>query len=530
MSEHLRAARRALLSVSDKTGLSEIAAALLRHGVEMISTGGTAKALAAMGIKVIDVSDVTGFPEIMDGRVKTLHPKVHGGLLAMRDNPEHNAAMERHGIRPIDLLVVNLYPFEETVRKGASYADCIENIDIGGPAMIRAAAKNHADVAVVVDPEDYSALIAQLDAHGGATTLAIRQELAAKAYARTAAYDAAIANWFAGTLGDPAPSWRAFGGRLAETLRYGENPHQSAAFYRSPDTRAGVATARQVQGKQLSYNNINDTDAAYECVAEFDPARTAAIVIVKHANPCGVAESATLADAYRKALACDPVSAFGGIVALNRTLDAEAARAITEIFTEVIIAPDATDEAIAIIGAKKALRLLLAGGLPDPRAAGMTMKTVAGGMLVQSRDNAVADDMNLKVVTKRAPTERELADLRFAFRVAKHVKSNAIVYAKGCATVGIGAGQMSRVDAARIAARKAQDAAREAKLPEPLTKDSVVASDAFIPFADGLLVAIEAGATAVIQPGGSMRDDEVIKAANDHGIAMVFTGTRHFRH
>jgi phosphoribosylaminoimidazolecarboxamide formyltransferase/IMP cyclohydrolase len=450
--------------------------------------------------------------------------------LAIRDNAEHAAAMRAHGIAPIDLLVVNLYPFEATVAKGAGYDECVENIDIGGPAMIRAAAKNHHDVAVVVEPEDYAAVLAELAANGGATTLALRQKLASKAYARTAAYDAAISNWFAAILKDDAPAYRAFGGKLAEALRYGENPHQSAAFYRTPDQRFGVATARQLQGKQLSYNNLNDTDAAYECAAEFDPKRTAACAIIKHANPCGVAEGATLFDAYRKALACDPTSAFGGIVALNRKLDAEAARAITEIFTEVIIVPDASEEAIAIVAAKKNLRLLLAGGLPDPRAKGLTAKTVAGGLLVQSRDNAVVDDLQLKVVTKREPSADELADLRFAFRVAKHVKSNTIVYAKNRATVGIGAGQMSRVDAARIAARKAQDAAKEAGLSEPLTKGSVVASDAFFPFADGLLVAIEAGATAVIQPGGSMRDDEVIKAADDHGIAMVFTGTRHFRH
>jgi len=426
--------------------------------------------------------------------------------------------------------VVNLYPFEQTVARGASFDDCIENIDIGGPAMIRAAAKNHADVAVVVEPDDYALVLDEFGRHGGMTTLALRRRLAAKAYARTAAYDAAIANWFAGELGEVAPDYRAFGGRLIEELRYGENPHQAAAFYGAPDRRFGVATARQAQGKQLSYNNINDTDAAYECVAEFDPARTAACAIIKHANPCGVAEGGSLTEAYRKALACDPVSAFGGVVALNRTLDAGAARAITEIFTEVIIAPNATEEAIAIVGAKKNLRLLLAGGLPDPRAKGLTAKTVAGGLLVQTRDNAVVDDMDLKPVTKRTPTNAELRDLRFAFRVAKHVKSNTIVYAKDSATVGIGAGQMSRVDAARIAARKAEDAAKAAGLKEPATKGSVVASDAFFPFADGLLVAIEAGATAVIQPGGSVRDDEVIKAADDHGIAMVFTGTRHFRH
>jgi phosphoribosylaminoimidazolecarboxamide formyltransferase/IMP cyclohydrolase len=529
MTENIRPITRALVSVSDKAGLVEFARALAERGVELVSTGGTRKTLADAGLKVIEVSEITGFPEMMDGRVKTLHPKVHGGLLAIRDNKEHAGAMQAHGIRPIDLLVVNLYPFEETVARGADFETCIENIDIGGPAMIRAAAKNHGDVAVVVDVADYAAVLDQLKQHNG-TTAALRKKLAAKAYARTAVYDAAISNWFARELGDAAPAFRAFGGRLTEALRYGENPHQQAAFYRSGEQRPGVASARQVQGKQLSYNNLNDTDAAYECVAEFDPKRTAAVAIIKHANPCGVAEGASILDAYTKALRCDPVSAFGGIVALNRTLDAEAARAITEIFTEVIIAPDATDEAIAIVGAKKNLRLLLAGGLPDPRGNGLTVKSLAGGLLVQSRDNAVVDDMDLKIVTKRAPTNAELADLTFAFRIAKHVKSNTIIYAKDRSTVGIGAGQMSRVDAARIAARKAQDAAQEAGLAEPLTKGSVVASDAFFPFADGLLVTIEAGATAVIQPGGSMRDNEVIKAADDHGVAMVFTGTRHFRH
>jgi phosphoribosylaminoimidazolecarboxamide formyltransferase/IMP cyclohydrolase len=526
----LRRVTRALLSVSDKTGLVDFARALTDYDIELVSTGGTAAALKAARLNAVDVADLTGFPEMMDGRVKTLHPKVHGGLLAIRDNPEHAAAMRAHGIRPIDLLVVNLYPFEDTTAKTAAYEECIENIDIGGPALIRAAAKNHADVAVLVDPADYGALLDELKKHGGATTLAFRKSLAAKAFGRTAAYDAAISDWFARNVAESAPGYRAFGGTLIETLRYGENPHQTAAFYRTPERRFGVATARQVQGKQLSYNNLNDTDAAYECVAEFDPARTAACAIIKHANPCGVAEGETLVEAYTKALACDPVSAFGGIVALNRVLDAETARAIVEIFTEVIIAPDATNEAIAIVAAKKNLRLLLAGGLPDPRAGGVLVKSVAGGLLVQSRDNAVVDEMQLQTVTRRAPSDRELADLRFAFRVAKHVKSNAIVYAKDLATVGIGAGQMSRVDAARIAARKAEDAAKQAGLPEPLTKSSVVASDAFFPFADGLLVAIEAGATAVIQPGGSVRDDEVIRAADDHGIAMVFTGTRHFRH
>jgi phosphoribosylaminoimidazolecarboxamide formyltransferase/IMP cyclohydrolase len=530
MTNQLRRVTRALLSVSDKTGLIEFARALASHGVELVSTGGTAKAIAETGLKVKDVSELTGFPEMMDGRVKTLHPKVHGGLLAIRDNADHAAAMKTHGIAPIDLLVVNLYPFEATVDKGADFETCIENIDIGGPAMIRAAAKNHDDVAVVVEASDYQAVLDELKANQGATTSHLRRRLAAKAYARTAAYDAAISNWFARELETEAPEFRAFGGRLIQSLRYGENPHQAAAFYRLPDRRPGVATALQVQGKELSYNNINDTDAAYECIAEFDPSRTAACVIVKHANPCGVAEGADLLGAYRKALACDSTSAFGGIVALNRTLDADAARAITEIFTEVIIAPNATEEAIAIVAMKKNLRLLLAGGLPDPRTAGLTAKTVAGGMLVQSRDNAVIDDMALKIVTKRAPDEAELRDLKFAFRVAKHVKSNTIIYAKDLATVGIGAGQMSRVDSARIAARKAEDAARELKITEPLTRGSVVASDAFFPFADGMLACIEAGATAVIQPGGSVRDNEVIEAADAHGIAMVFTGVRHFRH
>jgi phosphoribosylaminoimidazolecarboxamide formyltransferase/IMP cyclohydrolase len=437
--------------------------------------------------------------------------------------------MKAHSIQPIDLVVVNLYPFEETVAKGASYDDCVENIDIGGPAMVRGAAKNHGDVAVVVDSADYAELLREIAERGG-TTLSFRKRLAAKAYARTSAYDSAISNWFADELKDDAPAYRTFGGKLGEKLRYGENPHQVAASYTGGAIRAGVLTARQLQGKELSYNNLNDTDAAYECVAEFDPKQTTAVVIVKHANPCGVAEGKTLLDAYQKALACDPVSAFGGIIATNRPLDAEAAKAMVEIFTEVIIAPGASEDAIKLIGAKKNLRLLLTDALPDPRTKGFTFKSIAGGMLVQSRDNAVADDLELKVVTKRAPTSAEMEDLRFAFRVAKHVKSNTIIYAKNRATVGIGAGQMSRVDAARIAARKAEDAANTAGLDTPLTKGSVVASDAFFPFADGLLSAIEAGATAVIQPGGSIRDDEVIEAADKAGIAMVFTGVRHFRH
>jgi phosphoribosylaminoimidazolecarboxamide formyltransferase/IMP cyclohydrolase len=529
MSNRVRPVARALISVSDKNGLIEFARALSEGGTTLVSTGGTARALGEAGLQVTDVATLTGFPEMMDGRVKTLHPKVHGAILAVRDEKSHVDAMREHAIEPIDLVVVNLYPFEATLAKGASLEECIEKIDIGGPALIRAAAKNHGDVAVVVDPADYDVVLREIAAHGG-TTLALRRLLAAKAFARTSAYDATIASWFSEHTGLEAPVWRAFAGKLIERLRYGENPHQNATFYGSPEQRSGVATARQVQGKELSYNNIADTDAAYECVAEFDPKRTAAAVIVKHANPCGVAESRNLLDAYRKALACDPVSAFGGIVALNRTLEADAATAIVEIFTEVIIAPDATEEAIKIVAAKKNLRLLLAGGLPDARGRGMAFRSVAGGVLVQTRDNVSVDDLDLKAVTKRKPTSDELADLKFAFRVAKHVKSNAIVYAKGGATVGIGAGQMSRVDSARIAALKARDAAKAAGLNDPLTIGSVVASDAFFPFADGLLAAVEAGATAVIQPGGSIRDDEVIAAANEKNIAMVFTGARHFRH
>ncbi|WP_181704565.1 bifunctional phosphoribosylaminoimidazolecarboxamide formyltransferase/IMP cyclohydrolase [Chthonobacter rhizosphaerae] len=518
--------KRALISVSDKAGLVEFARALADRGVEVLTTGGSRAMLEEAGVPVTEVAAMTGFPEIMDGRVKTLHPKVHGGLLAVRDNTEHQAALRTHGIEPIDILVVNLYPFEATVARGASVDDTIENIDVGGPAMIRAAAKNHAWLTVVVEPADYAAVLAELDA--GGVPFDLRRRLAAKAFSRTAAYDAAISGWFAGALGGETGDFAAVGGRLQEALRYGENPHQWARFYVGGGNRPGVATARQLQGKQLSYNNINDTDAAFELVAEF--ADEPAVAIIKHANPCGVATGASLAEAYGKALACDPVSAFGGIVALNRTLDADAAARIVDVFTEVIIAPDATDEAVALVAAKKNLRLLVTGGLPDPRAPGLSVRTVAGGLLFQSRDNGVVTADGLKVVTRRAPTDRELADMLFAFKVAKHVKSNAIVYVKDGRTVGIGAGQMSRVDSSRIAARKAEDAARAAGVAERLTEGAVVASDAFFPFADGLEAAIEAGATAVIQPGGSVRDDEVIAAADAAGLAMVFTGMRHFRH
>lgn len=521
--------KRALLSVSDKTGIIDFAKALNDKGVELVSTGGTAKAIADAGIPVKDISEITEFPEIMDGRVKTLHPRVHGGLLAARTIKDHADAMTAHDIPEIDLLVVNLYPFEETVKADKDYATTVENIDIGGPAMIRASAKNHAFVTTLVDPSDYADLLALIEAEGGIPHAA-RKKFAAKAFARTAAYDSAISGWFAQELAIEAPTYRAFGGELAEVMRYGENPHQKAGFYKTASTRQGVATAVQIQGKQLSYNNINDTDAAFELVCEFDPNVSAAVAIIKHANPCGVATGSSLKEAYEKALACDPVSAFGGIVALNGTLDADAASEIIKIFTEVIIAPDATDEAKALIASKKNLRLLLTGGLADPREEGTMVKSVSGGLLVQSRDNGNVDDLDLKVVTKRQPTEQEMADLKFAFRVGKHVKSNAIVYVKDGATVGVGAGQMSRVDSARIAARKAEDAAEAAGLAEPLTKGCVVASDAFFPFADGLLAAAAAGATAVIQPGGSMRDDEVIKAADEAGLAMVMTGMRHFRH
>ena len=524
-----RRVTRALLSVSDKTGLVELARSLVARDVVLISTGGTAKALKDAGLKVMDVAELTGFPEMMDGRLKTLHPKVHGGLLAIREHPEHEAAMLAHGIEGIDLLVVNLYPFEQMLGQSSSYEACIENIDVGGPAMIRGAAKNHADVAVIVDPQDYAEVSAELDRHDGATTIALRRRLAAKAFARTAAYDAAISNWLLRETGVEAPRAFALGGLLAQALRYGENPHQKAGFYRLAEARFGVATARQLQGKELSYNNINDTDAAIECVAEFERERPAC-VIVKHANPCGVALGSDLVDAYRKALRCDPTSAFGGIVAVNRKLDRASATTIAGIFTEVVVAPEADEEAIGVFAAKKNLRLLLTGGLPDPAAPGLAVRTVGGGFLVQSRDAAVLTEGELKTVTRRAPTQSELEDLKFAWRVCKHVKSNAIVYAKDGASVGIGAGQMSRVDAARIAAWKAEEASKTAGLDESLAKGSVVASDAFFPFPDGLLAAIAAGATAVIQPGGSVRDADVIAAADKAGIAMVFTGVRHFRH
>ncbi len=534
MPETRRPIRRALLSVSDKTGLVDLAQFLSGIGVQLLSTGGSAQALRQAGLAVTDVSEHTGFPEIMDGRVKTLHPKIHGGLLARRDLSEHTAAQSAHGIADIDLLVVNLYPFEATVAKGADRDTIVENIDVGGPAMIRAAAKNHDFVTVVVEPGDYADLKQELTTHNGASCLDFRRRLARKAFARTASYDAAIAQWMAQDLGEPFPERMTIAGARQALLRYGENPHQRAAFYVTDRATPGLATARQLQGKELSYNNLNDTDAAWELVAEFaDPA----IAIIKHANPCGVASAGAnspgggdLAAAYERALACDPVSAFGGIIAANRPLDGRTAELIGRIFSEVIIAPGFTPEALAVLGAKKNLRLLETGGLPDAARAGLTFKSLAGGFLAQDRDAAQSHAKELKVVTRRAPSAAEVADLLFAFTVAKHVKSNAIVYAKDGATVGIGAGQMSRVDSSRIAAWKSAEAAKAAGDAQSWAKGSVVASDAFFPFADGLLAAAEAGATAVIQPGGSMRDDEVIAAADQAGLAMVFTGTRHFRH
>ncbi|UCH73455.1 MAG: bifunctional phosphoribosylaminoimidazolecarboxamide formyltransferase/IMP cyclohydrolase [Rhodospirillales bacterium] len=510
---------RALISVSDKTGLVDFAGFLAGHGVAILSTGGTAKMLREANIAVTEVSDHTGFPEIMDGRVKTLHPMIHGGLLARRDDKQHRLAMSVHDIAPIDLLVVNLYPFEETVAGGADFEACIENIDIGGPALIRAAAKNHDFVTVATGPDDYQLVREEMTANAGATTAELRRRLAAKAYAHTGGYDAAIAGWFAARMGDDLPERLAIGGRRKQILRYGENPHQKAAFYAGGAARPGIASAEQIQGKELSFNNLNDTDAAFELVAEFE---APAIAIIKHANPAGVAEAGDLATAYRQALACDPVSAFGGIIAANRPLDAETATLIAELFAEVVIAPGADEEAREILAAKKALRVLLTDGVPDPLESGLTLRSLAGGYLAQTRDTGRVSESDLKTVTKRAPTADELRDLLFGMKVCKHVKSNAIVFARNRATVGIGAGQMSRVDSVRIAAHKAAEQAG--------TKGSVVASDAFFPFPDGLLAAIEAGATAAIQPGGSVRDEEVVAAADKAGIAMVFSGMRHFRH
>ncbi len=523
--------RRALLSVSDKTGLADLAGKLAKAGVELVSTGGTARMLRESGLDVRDISEITGFPEMMDGRVKTLHPMVHGGLLAVRDDEDHAAAMKAHGIGAIDLVIVNLYPFEATVAKGAERDEIIENIDIGGPSMVRSAAKNHRYVTIVTDPGDYAALTTELAEHGGATSTDFRKAMAAKAFGATAAYDSMISQWFAfADQGQMFPDMLAINGRAPQELRYGENPHQQAALYTPVGPHAaGIAQAEQVQGKELSYNNLADADAALELCAEFagdDPA----VVIVKHANPCGVAQAATLLEAWDAALKCDSVSAFGGIVAVNRPLDGPTAEAIAKIFTEVVVAPAADDAARAIFAKKKNLRLLLTGDMPNPRRDGLAIKPITGGLLVQTRDNGAISESELKVVTAREPSPQELKDCMFAWTVARHVKSNAIVYAKDGATAGIGAGQMNRRDSSRIAAMKAAEAAEKYDWSAPRTVGSAVASDAFFPFADGLLAAAEAGATAIIQPGGSIRDDEVIAAANEHNLAMVFTGMRHFRH
>ena len=517
--------KRALISVSDKTGIVEFGKFLADRNIEILSTGGSASTLKESGISVVEVSEHTGFPEIMDGRIKTLQPTIHGGLLAVRGNLEHEAAMKEYNIAAIDLLCVNLYPFEETIATGSEFSECIENIDIGGPALIRAAAKNHAFVTVVVDPNDYIKVMDEMKSGAGTTSDKFRKQLAAIAFARTSSYDSAISSWFANQLGDSLPKHITLGGLRKQRLRYGENPHQEAAFYTNGESRPGVATAKQLQGKELSFNNLNDTDAAFELVAEFN---NTACTIIKHANPCGVAHGANLADAYKKALACDPESAFGGIVAVNKTLDPEIAELIADLFAEVVIAPEIEEAAKKILAQKKSLRVLATGGMPDPKAKNMTVRSLSGGYLLQNRDNHVLE--NMRVVTKRQPTDREVSDLKFAFTVCKHVKSNAIIYARNGATVGIGAGQMSRVNSSRIAAWKAEDAAKIAGEKKSLAIKSVVASDAFFPFADGLLAAAEAGASAIIQPGGSVRDDEVISAADDAGLAMIMTDMRHFKH
>lgn len=523
--------RRAVLSVSDKDGVSNFAQTLAKHGVELLSTGGTARMLKEDGLTIKDVSEHTGFPEIMDGRVKTLHPKIHGGLLALRNNDAHKQAMADNAIEPIDLLVVNLYPFVKTMQSGADFATCIENIDIGGPAMIRAAAKNFENVVVITNPTDYQRVIDDMNANDGGVSYELRKALAAEAFSLTARYDSTISTWLTSEVKDaPAyPNQISFAGSVQEVLRYGENPHQSAALYvtDSKTQRPGVTNAKQHQGKALSYNNLNDTNAAFELVSEFD---APAVAIIKHANPCGVATGANLVDAYKNAFRCDTVSAFGGIIAVNRTLTADLVKEFGKLFLEVIIAPDADQDALDLLAAKKNLRVLTTGGMADPKEPRRMIKPVAGGFLVQDADTACITAEDLKVVTKREPTEQEVKDMLFAFRVAKHVKSNAIIYAKDGSTVGIGAGQMSRVDSSRIAAWKASEAAKAAGLDQSLAIGSVVASDAFFPFADGLISAAEAGVTAIIQPGGSIRDEEVIAAADERGLAMVYTGIRHFNH
>jgi phosphoribosylaminoimidazolecarboxamide formyltransferase/IMP cyclohydrolase len=513
--------KRALISVSDKTGLDELAKFLKEQDIEILSTGGTANKLRDAGLNVKDVSQHTGFPEIMDGRVKTLHPSIHGGLLAVLDNDEHVKAMKDNDITPIDLVIVNLYPFEETVAKGAGFDEVIENIDIGGPSMVRSAAKNHAFTAIITDHTDYAELIKDMQENDGATSDAFRKKMAAKAFSRTAAYDCAISTWFANQQGENFPKTFNLTASLKQGLRYGENPHQSAAFY-SYNDGTGISAATQLQGKELSYNNINDADAALQLVSEFaEPAS----VIIKHANPCGVAIGDDVLDAYNKALASDPVSAFGGILAFNRKLEANLAEEIAKMFVEAIIAPDISDEAKTILAKKKNVRILLTGENNKINNS-LMVKSVVGGFLVQENDSEQTTQEELNVVTKRIPNDDEIKEMLFAFKVCKHVKSNAIVLTKNNASIGIGAGQMSRVDSSRIAALKAEDC----KVDPERANGSVLASDAFFPFADGVEQAARAGVTAIIQPGGSIRDEEVIAEANKHNIAMVFTGKRHFRH
>ncbi len=516
--------KTALISVSDKSGLDKVVQSLKEHNIKIVSTGGTAKSIAAMGVDVTDVSSLTNFPEMMDGRVKTLHPNVHGGLLSKRDDKNHVQSQKEHDIEDIDLIIVNLYPFEETIKSEKNEEICIENIDIGGPAMLRSAAKNHKFVTVITDAEDYDALIDELKKNKGSTTLEFRKRLAAKTFSTTAYYDSLISNWFyRGKIEKVAKFSTA--GKLSSTLRYGENPHQSASLYKSSIQNSGIPQATLLQGKELSYNNINDADAALQLIREFEEA-TPTVAIIKHANPCGVASGSTLHEAYTKAFSCDTTSAFGGIIALNQTIDKDSAEEIVKIFTEVIIAPDITDEAKAIFKSKNNLRVLILNSLHKKNNS-QNFKSIEGGILVQSNDDENTNKSDLKVVTEKKPSDSEIQDMLFAFKVCKHVKSNAIIYVKNKKTIGIGAGQMSRVDSAKIASQKNSEME---KSEENSLENSVVASDAFFPFADGLLVTISSGAKAVIQPGGSVKDDDVIEAANKAGISMVFTGVRHFRH
>ena len=516
--------KTALISVLDKSGLDTIVQCLKEHNVKIISTGGTSKSISEMGADVTDVSSITNFPEMMDGRVKTLHPNVHGGLLSKRDNNEHIQSQKDHGIEDIDLVIVNLYPFEETIKSQDNEEICIENIDIGGPAMLRSGAKNHKFVTVVTDVNDYDKLIREMQQNNGSTTLEFRKQLAAKTFLTTAYYDSLISNWFQRNSKEPSEKFST-AGNLSSTLRYGENPHQSASLYKSSLQQSGIPYATLLQGKELSYNNINDADAALQLIKEFDK-KIPTVAIIKHANPCGVASGVSLCEAYTKAFSCDTTSAFGGIIALNQIIDKDSAVEIIKIFTEVIIAPGITDEAKEIFESKSNLRILILPSLHEKNGS-QNYKSIEGGILVQTNDNEETIKSDLKVVTQNEPSDNQIEDMLFAFKVCKHVKSNAIIYVKNKKTIGIGAGQMSRVDSAKIASQKNSEMNPS---DENSLKDSVVASDAFFPFADGLLITIESGATAVIQPGGSVKDEEVIAAADEAGISMVFTGKRHFKH